>query len=102
MTMKKTARSTLLNQRRSIDRIDSTLLALLNKRALVVEKIQAIKSQQGLGVHDPLRETQILNRLYAENRGPLTEREIAFIFRKVLYLFRSRQRTRKKGSQKSR
>ncbi len=50
-------------QRRVIDRIDSTVLALLSERLAVAETIGVIKAGLGVPIRDPVREEEVLRRL---------------------------------------
>lgn len=75
--------------RDQIDRIDSDLLTLLNKRAGCAIEIGHIKSEQRLDQGDtvfyrPDRVSQVLDRLSNENLGPLGNSEISAIFREVM------------------
>ncbi len=71
----------LQHWRTAIDRIDDQLLALLNQRAEIAGHIGQLKT----GVlYRPEREAQILQRLVANNPGPLTHDSIAFLFREVM------------------
>lgn len=66
--------------REEIDRIDSELLALLNKRAQLADRIGFVKHIQGLSVHDPNREKAVLTHLKEENKGPFNNQVIERLF----------------------
>jgi chorismate mutase/prephenate dehydratase len=70
--------------RRDIDTIDARLLSLLNRRALASQEIGRIKKREGRGIYSPEREKQVLDRLKAMNRGPLTPAAIDAIYREVM------------------
>ena len=70
--------------RRRIDDIDRKLLELLNERSRCAIEIGKIKRAQNVGVHDPERESEILRRMKAENRGPLDEEGLQRLFEQVI------------------
>ncbi len=70
--------------REEIDRIDSQLLALLNRRTELALTIGRIKHAQHLPVHVPERERSILARLEALNTGPLPNDSIGQIFQTIM------------------
>jgi 3-deoxy-7-phosphoheptulonate synthase/chorismate mutase len=73
--------------RERIDAIDTQLLALLNARAAVVRDIYALKDREGVPRFNQARTEAILQRLIAENQGPLTEQEVRDAFRPLLEFF---------------
>lgn len=70
-------------EREKIDRIDGQLIALLNRRAILAQKIGAVKKKEGLDVYDPSREEAILAKLERENPGPFPAESLAAVFREV-------------------
>ena len=54
--------------RRRIDGIDDRILELLESRVELAKKIGAVKRGEGLPVHNPEREEDILERLTAETK----------------------------------
>jgi chorismate mutase/prephenate dehydratase len=74
--------------RERIDEIDRKLLVLLNDRARCALEVGEIKQgQQGDAppvFYRPEREAQILTRLMAENPGPLSDKDVAGLFREVI------------------
>lgn len=71
-----------------IDAIDAELHKLLNERAACALKIGEIK-QSAPGEESPVyyrpeREAQILTRIQKENQGPLTDADIAGLFREIM------------------
>lgn len=70
--------------RQQIDQLDERLVELLNERAQLALQIGREKRARGLPVHDPEREAQILGRLCALNRGPLSEDAIRRILAQIL------------------
>jgi len=77
----------LVEIRDSIDSIDDQMLELLSKRANCAEKVAEIKRESGekdLWFYRPEREAQILNRMSADNKGPLANERITAIYREVI------------------
>ena len=70
--------------RKEIDEIDEELLRLLNMRARLAIKVGALKKQAQLPVCDPVRERSVLLRLSQLNQGPLDERAIRKLFRRII------------------
>jgi chorismate mutase/prephenate dehydratase len=74
--------------RERIDAIDRDLLRLLNERAQCALNVGEIKQGDDSGAppvfYRPEREAQILASLMAENNGPLTDADIAGLFREVI------------------
>ncbi len=70
--------------REEIDRIDSQLLAMLNRRTDLALTIGRVKHAQRLPVHVPERERAILARLEALNTGPLPNDAVGEIFEKIM------------------
>jgi chorismate mutase/prephenate dehydratase len=68
--------------RREIDALDDELLALVNKRAALAQKIGALKG--GAPVYRPERESQILGRIAKTNSGPLSADGRVAIFREII------------------
>jgi len=70
--------------RSRINNLDEEILNLLNRRGQVALQIGEFKRQQGLPYFVPEREAEILDRLVAQNRGPLTADAVRAIWREVL------------------
>jgi chorismate mutase / prephenate dehydratase len=81
-------KKTLDGVRARIDEIDRELQRLLNERAAcalrVAEIKQAEETDQAPVYYRPEREAQILARVKAENRGPLSDQDIARLFREII------------------
>lgn len=75
---------TLEQWRSEIDALDAELLELLNERARIACEIAAIKVASGLAAYDPQRETQVLNRIAGQNKGPLDTQSVRAIFRRII------------------
>lgn len=77
----------LLKIRDRIDAIDDEVLQLLSKRAACAEEVAEIKRESGeknLWFYRPEREAQILNRMSADNKGPLANERITAIYREII------------------
>lgn len=68
--------------RREIDAVDDELLALVNKRAALAQKIGALKG--GAPIYRPERESRILGRIAKTNSGPLSADGRVAIFREII------------------
>lgn len=72
------------NPRSEIDAIDSEILRLLNRRAEIALRVGAAKTASDNSLCDPTREGEVLERLTAENDGPLDSHAIENIFQRVI------------------
>jgi len=70
--------------RREIDDIDAELLRLLNMRARLALKVGVLKQAADLPCRDPERERSVLQRLQDLNDGPLDERAVGKVFRRII------------------
>ena len=70
--------------RKEIDDIDSELLRLLNMRARLAIKVGALKQAAHIPFCDPDRERAVLQRLQSINCGPLDERAVGKVFRRII------------------
>ena len=70
--------------RKEIDDIDAELLRLLNMRARLALKVGALKQAADLPCRDPERERNVLQRLQRMNDGPLDERAVGKVFRRII------------------
>ena len=70
--------------RKEIDDIDAELLRLLNMRARLALKVGFLKQAAHLPYCDPERERIVLQRLQEINDGPLDERAIGRVFRRII------------------
>ena len=76
--------------RDQIDRIDTEILDLVNRRIECARSIGELKGRSGTpDYYRPEREAQVLNRLVAHNRGPLDRAAVAQLFREIISLGRS-------------
>ena len=70
--------------RNEIDEVDAELLRLLNIRARLALKVGALKRAAHLPFCDPDRERDVLTRLQHLNSGPLDERAVYKLFRRII------------------
>lgn len=70
--------------RRSIDRLDNTILTLLNKRARIVMRIGMLKKANLSDLHAPDREIKIYERLARLNKGPFPNEAVQTVFREII------------------
>lgn len=70
--------------RQEIDRLDSELLRIFNRRAELALRIGEIKKGAGLPIYDPTREKKIFQRMKEENPGPLDDQAIVRLFERVI------------------
>jgi chorismate mutase-like protein len=91
---RETAIERLGDYRRNIDRIDLQLLALLNERTRVVEKIGAVKQEFTMPVYEPKREDEVFRNVLEHNSGPLPPDAVKRIFERIIDEMRTLQKTR--------
>ncbi len=77
--------------RRQLDAIDREILAAINRRAEVAQQIGRAKQSDKRCIFDPQREADVLDRLAADNRGPLSDASVRKIFREVISAARAIQ-----------
>lgn len=70
--------------RRQIDALDARLVKLLNERTRRVLKIGRLKQATGGEIYAPDREEAVLQRVLAQNTGPLTAESLRAIYREVM------------------
>lgn len=77
----------LAEVRQEIDAIDQQLQQLINQRAQCAQKVAQVKlAKEGEAAHfyRPEREAQVLRAIMERNEGPLSNEEIARLFREVM------------------
>ncbi len=84
--------------RKQIDRLDNRIVALLNRRLCLVEKVGRVKALNGDKVYDRDREKKLLARLRARQKGPLSDEELQEIY---LGIFQASREHQKRVLQKS-
>ena len=91
------ALAALAKYRDEIDALDLRLLALLNERTRVVEKIGQVKESMHLPVYEPKREDAVFDNVTTHNPGPLTPEALKRIFERIIDEMRSLQRMQRQG-----
>jgi 3-deoxy-7-phosphoheptulonate synthase / chorismate mutase len=69
--------------RQEIDRLNKSILLLVQERAELVLEIAKIKQAQGLDGYDPQREVEMLHDLTATTTGPFGSEEVKEIFKSI-------------------
>ncbi len=78
------ANDPLAELRVQIDGIDAELLQLLNRRALVAEKVGEVKKREGTPFFRPDRVAQVIEKIQAANAGPLKSQHVGAIWREIM------------------
>lgn len=76
--------ATIASFREEIDRLDSELLSIFNRRATLALQIGRIKKTLNLPVYDPSREKRIFDRMKGDNPGPLDDGAVVRLFERVV------------------
>jgi chorismate mutase len=77
-----------------IDALDRRIVALLNERTAIVEKIGEAKKEAGLAVYEPKREDAVCANIASSNQGPLTNDALQRIFERIMDEMRRVQKDR--------
>ena len=72
--------------REKIDAIDHQLLKLIQKRGLLAQKIGDLKGliDSKASFYKPSREAEILRKLVRINEGPISDKQIQYIFKEII------------------
>ncbi|MFH0839119.1 MAG: prephenate dehydratase [Candidatus Omnitrophota bacterium] len=70
--------------RKQIDKIDLSIVRLLNERTNIALKIKKFKREKGLEPYTPDREKEVLTRLVKLNKGIVKKESITAIFREIM------------------
>jgi chorismate mutase/prephenate dehydratase len=71
--------------RERIDQLDEQLQSLLTERAEIAQEVAATKTQsEDNNFYRAEREAQVLRRVMERNKGPLSDEEIARLFREIM------------------
>ncbi len=79
--------------RRRIDGLDDQILDWLSRRAALALQIGEAKRLEGKPIRVPERETEVLERLSAQNPGPLTTEGVGRIFTRIIEEMRALEET---------
>lgn len=80
--------------REEIDDLDRRIVALLNERTAIVERIGQAKKEAQMPVYEPKREDAVYANIAASNEGPLTSEALQRIFERIMDEMRKIQRER--------
>jgi chorismate mutase / prephenate dehydratase len=72
--------------RDDIDTLDKQLLDLISQRARFAQQVAGVKntSSEAVVFYRPEREAQVLRKVIEQNKGPLSEEEMARLFREIM------------------
>jgi chorismate mutase / prephenate dehydratase len=70
--------------RKEIDKIDSEIVRLINKRGKVTSRIGEIKKENTQPVYRPDRESQVYSKVTRENKGPLKNSCLKAVYREIM------------------
>ena len=87
----------LSDWRERINQVDRRILALLNERAGYVLSLAPLKRREGIPIHEPGRERQVLDNLKTKNQGPLSDEAVCRIFQAVMTEMRAVQAEQEKA-----
>jgi|SRR5438552_458860 len=78
--------------RKKIDEIDRRLVELLNQRAAAAHEIGRLKRNTSLPIYEPDRERNVSVQVQRENQGPLSDRDLAQIYERIMDIMRKIQK----------
>lgn len=81
---KKRSDSGLDGLRAKIDAVDTRLVALLNERAALAQRIGEIKRQRGEPAYDPARHRRVLRRVRAKSAGPFPPDQLERVYTEIM------------------
>ncbi len=84
--------ASLKRLRTQVDKLDQSLLNLLNQRGKLVQHIGALKEKYGQSIFVPGRERAHLADLKAKNKGPLPDEAVQGLFSEVIHACRNLQK----------
>ncbi len=79
-----TSKASLAALRQELDQIDAEILAAINRRGAIAQRIGERKQAEGQGIYDGQRESQVLQQVVAKNDGPLTDEAVRAVFRELI------------------
>ena len=81
-----TDETSLEQLREQIDQLDKQLLDLISQRARFAQQVAEVKNagSEPASFYRPEREAQILRKIIEQNQGPLSEEEMARLFREIM------------------
>ncbi len=95
--MTPTEAAALLSELRTqIDALDTQILAMLNQRAAIAQRIGDAKHSAGLPVVELTRERAVIERMVERNAGPLEGEAVGRIYQAIMLEMRRIQELRRK------
>ncbi len=76
--------SRLADLRKRINGLDEQIIRLINARAECAVEVGKLKRQANIPIYAPHREADVLNRVLAQNRGPLSNQALEAIYREIM------------------
>ena len=70
--------------RKRIDKIDRELAKLLSERSRCAIEVGRLKRSLNIPVYDPGREEKIFNKIIANNTGPLEDKALKRLFKRII------------------
>ena len=70
--------------RNKIDKIDETIVDLINQRANCAIEIGSMKDKSSKSIFAPEREKQVLAGVLSHNKGPLSDKAMGAVYREVI------------------
>ncbi len=74
----------LSDLRKDIDKIDTSIIDLMNKRGDLSSKIGDIKKSKNQPVYSPDRESQVYERITKKNKGPLADNSVKAVYSEIM------------------
>jgi chorismate mutase len=74
--------------RKKIDELDRRLVELLNERAKAAQQIGLLKRDTSIPIYEPERERVIFENVRAANRGPLPDRDLEYVYERIIDVMR--------------
>ena len=84
MADEKDALAKIAEHRAKIDELDQQIVRLINERAMQSLLIRELKPEARMGLYDPRREEEILERIRTYNDGPLYNEHLREIYHTIL------------------
>ena len=78
--------------RDAIDRVDAQLVELLNERARLASEVGRLKGEVDAPVLRTEREAEVVRKVAAASRGPLSAAALANVFREIMSACRALER----------
>jgi chorismate mutase/prephenate dehydratase len=85
------SKETVVDLRRQLDAVDREILAAINRRAAIAQRIGHAKQTNGQPVYDARREAEVLDRAATANPGPMGAESVRTIFRELVSATRAIQ-----------